>query len=93
MRAAERAAGGRVGSISSIGGQSRRMKFSPHFSAYSFWKAYISGNFLPVSQNMAGKGTWPKNAFFASQSMTLESLPSDQSMPRRSNLLNASRRM
>src|SRR6266496_1025658 len=41
----------------------------------------------------SGKGTWPKNALRASHSRTVESLPIDQSMHKRSKCRKASRKM
>ena len=41
----------------------------------------------------SGIGTWPKNAFRASQSSTVLSFPMDHSMPRFLKLAYASRRM
>ena len=46
-----------------------------------------------VSTWMKGKGQWPKNAFFASQSSTVESLPMLQSIPSLPSFLYASRKM
>ena len=42
---------------------------------------------------ISGIGTWPKNAFRASQSSTVLSFPIDQSIPRCLKLAYASRRM
>ena len=44
--AADLAAGGREGSISSTGGQSPLISFMFHFFSYLFLKSYISLNFL-----------------------------------------------
>ena len=53
----------------------------------------ISGILKDVSMWISGNGTCPKNAFRASQSRTVLSLPMDQSMPRCLKLAYASRRM
>src|SRR6201994_607931 len=63
LRAAERAAGGSVGSTASIGGQGSTMRFSFHSAAYRSRNAYISANFLPVSTCITGNGRRPKKAF------------------------------
>src|SRR6478736_6143018 len=93
LRAAERAAGGRVGSTLSIGGQGSTLRSSSHSLPKRSRNAYISGNFLPVSTCKAGNGTRPKKALRASQIMTLESLPSDQSSAIFFSRANASRMM
>src|ERR1041384_6466143 len=57
LRAAERAAGGKVGSTASIGGQGSTLRSRSHSLPKRSPNAYISGNFLPVSTCSAGNGT------------------------------------
>src|SRR5207342_3888042 len=93
LRAADRAAGGKVGSTLSIGGQGSTLRSSSHSLLKRSRNAYISGNFLPVSTCKAGNGTRPKKALRASQIITLESFPSDHSSASFFNRAKASRRM
>ena len=53
-----------------------------------------SGKLWPVSTCITGKGSWPgQNAFSASRSMTIESLPPENSITGRSNSAATSRMM
>ena len=64
-----------------------------HSSASRSRYSIISGILKAVSMWISGIGTWPKNAFRASQSSTVLSFPMDQSIPRFLKLAYASRRM
>src|SRR5439155_17288372 len=93
LRAAERAAGGKVGSTASIGGQGSILRSRSHSLPKRSRNAYISGNFLPVSTCRAGNGTRPKKGLGAGQIVAVESFDSDESSASFFNRANASRRM